>query len=277
MIARPTTGPALGPAAVGPAAPLATGPAPTLVACSHGTRFPEGRAEIARIREGLARALPGIAVREAYVDVEQPEVAAVVAEAAAHGPVAVVPLLLSTGFHTGVDIAAAVRPHLRATAAAPLGPHAGLVHALRDRLAEVSGGDAGHRPGDHVVLAAAGSSAPAAARAVEHMRALLAARLPCPVTVGYGAGCAPTIPQAVAAARAAGARRVIAASYVLAPGHFAGLVQAAGADLVTAPLGAHPQVLAVAAERYRQACAVLTAADPGPGNSRRTPVESTAG
>jgi len=229
----------------------------TLVACSHGTRSPAGRAVIARIRAALARALPEAVVREAYVDVEQPEVAEVVARAATRGPVIVVPLLLSTGFHTGVDIAAAVRPHAAALAAAPLGPHPLLVAALRERLAAVSGGDAGHRPGDHVVLAAAGSSDPAAARAVEQMRDLLAARLPCPVSIGYGAGCAPTIAEAVGAAREAGAHRVIAASYVLAPGHFAGLVEAAGADLVSAPLGEHPAVIRVAAQRVQDALAEL--------------------
>ncbi|MGP5413785.1 sirohydrochlorin chelatase [Brachybacterium paraconglomeratum] len=227
----------------------------TLVACSHDTRSPAGRAVIARIRAALAAAVPEVEVREAFVDVEQPEVADVVAEAAAHGPVVVLPLLLSTGFHTSVDIAAAVAPHLGATVAAPLGPHELLVRALRDRLAAVSGGDAGHRPGDHVVLAAAGSSDSAAARAVERMRDLLAARLPAPVTVGYGAGCAPTIPEAVAGARRAGARRVIAASYVLAPGHFASLVEGAGADLVSAPLGDHPAVIAVAAARFREGAA----------------------
>lgn len=227
----------------------------TLVACSHGTRSPAGRAVIARVRDGLARALLEAEVREAYVDVEQPEVAGVVTHAASAGPVVVVPLLLSTGFHTSVDIAAAVRPHARAVAAPALGPHPGLVRALRDRLAAVRGGDAGHRPGDHVVLAAAGSSDPAAARAVEHMRDLLAAHLPCEVSIGYGAGCAPAIPQAVEAARANGARRVIAASYVLAPGHFADLVGAAGADLVAAPLGDHPALIRVAAERFHEALA----------------------
>ena len=229
----------------------------TLVACSHGTRSLAGRAVIARIRAALAAAVPEAAVREAYVDVEQPEVGGVVARAAAAGPVVVVPLLLSTGFHTGVDIAAAVGPHARARAAEPLGPHEALAGVLLDRLAEVWDGDAGQRSGDHVVLAEAGSTDPAATCAVEHTRSLLAARLRCPVTIGFGAGGPPTIPQAVEAARRAGARRVIAASYVLAPGHFAGLVRTAGADLVTAPLGAHPEVVAVAAARFRQACTAL--------------------
>ena len=237
----------------------------TLVACSHGTRSPDGRAEIARIRAALAATLPGVRVREAFVDVEHPEVAGVVESALSEGPVVVVPLLLSTGFHTSVDIAAAVRHHSGAAAAHALGPNELLVRVLRERLAEATGGDAGHRPGDHVVLAAAGSSDPDSAAAVRRMRDLLAARLPCPVSIGYGAGCSPSIPQAVAAARKAGARRVIAASYVLAPGHFADLVRAAGADLVTAPLGAHPGVVSVAVQRYREALGRLLLA---PGHVR---------
>lgn len=247
-----------------------------LIACSHGTRSAEGRAVITRIRERLALLVPDAAVHEAFVDVEQPEVSGVVTRTAATGaPVVVVPLLLSTGFHTTVDIAAAVLPHPRAVAAAALGPHPGLVLALRDRLAALSGGEAGHRPGDHVVLAAAGSSDPAAARAVEHMRDLLADRLPCPVSIGYGAGCAPSIPDAVTAAREAGARRVIAASYVLAPGHFADLVAGAGADLVTAPLGAHHEVVRVAALRHREALTALTAQEWLPGNSPADPRKVT--
>lgn len=249
-----------------------------LIACSHGTSSPEGRAVIARIREKLALAVPDAAVHEAYVDVELPEVAGVVSRAAAAGePVVVVPLLLSTGFHTSVDIAGAVLPHPRAVAAAALGPHPALVLALRDRLAALSGGDAGHRPGDQVVLAAAGSSDPAAARAVEHTRDLLAARLPCPVSIGYGAGCAPTIPEAVEAAREAGALRVIAASYVLAPGHFANLVRGAGADLVSAPLGDHHEVIRVAALRHREALVTVPARKRIPGFSRVDPRKVTAG
>lgn len=237
----------------------------TLIACSHGTSSPAGRTVISHLRAALGAMVPEARVREAYVDVQHPEVADVVAEAAARGEVVVVPLLLSTGFHTNVDIAAAVAPHPGAVAADPLGPHPLLVRALRERLASVSGGDAGHRPGDHVVLAAAGSTDPAAAQSVKRMRDLLAAQMPAPVSVGYGAGCGPTLPEAVTAARRAGARRVIAASYVLAPGHFAGLVERSGADLVSAPLGAHPAVVAVAAARWREACLDLGRAGQGRG------------
>lgn len=224
----------------------------TLVACSHGTRFNSGRTEIAAIRRKLAAAVPAAHVVEAFVDVESPEVAAVVAVAADKGPVVVVPLLLSTGFHTSVDIAGSVAPFAHAAAANPLGPHELLANGLRDRV-EAAVAETGYRGGDHVVLAAAGSSDPAAASAVKRTRDLLSPFLPCPISIGYGAGASPSIPQAVEEARAAGARRVIAASYVLAPGHFANLVTTAGADIVTQPLGAHDGVISVAVERFYEA------------------------
>ncbi len=57
-------------------------------------------------------------------------------------------------------------------------------------------------PGDAVVLAAAGSSDPRAADAVEAVaRGLRAAWPHGPVIVGYGAGAQPSVPDAVAAAR----------------------------------------------------------------------------
>jgi hypothetical protein len=46
---------------------------------------------------------------------------------------------------------------------------------------------------------------------------------------------------------------VFAASYVLAPGHFAGVIAAAGADVVTEPLAPDDAVAAVVVERYRAA------------------------
>jgi len=231
----------------------------TLIACSHGTSSPEGRAAVRALVDELRRMLPEVRVEQAFVDVEEPTVDEVVARAAADGPAVVVPLLLSTGFHTRVDIARAVRPFPQVAQAAPLGPHELLALVLASRLAEAPLPEAGMRAGDHVVLAAAGSSDPAAAADVEGVLALLREMLPVPVTVGYAAGASPRIAEAVAAARAAGAERVIAASYVLAPGHFAGLVASAGADASTAPLGPDPRVAAVVVERYRGALAALHA------------------
>ena len=72
-----------------------------------------------------------------------------------------------------------------------------------------------------------------------------------PITVGYGAKAAPDVGQAIAAARAADpARRVVVASYLLAPGFFHDRLLASGADLVTAPLGADRRVVEVMLDRF---------------------------
>lgn len=226
------------------------GPAPVLVGCSHGTDNLRGRAAIRSVLDDVRTARPDLDVREAFVDVQRPELDDVVEEAAAAGRgVVVVPLLLSVGFHVKVDVARAVaRP--AATASAPLGPDARLVAILLDRLSGV-----GLRPGDAVVLAAAGSTDPAAARAVEAVTAALADPLEQPVTIGYGAGAGPSVPEAVAAARADVPRggRVVVASYLLAPGYFHDRVLESGADVVTAPLAPDGRLAEVVLARYDEA------------------------
>jgi sirohydrochlorin ferrochelatase len=123
------------------------------------------------------------------------------------------------------------------------------VDVLVDRLAEAGATDA-----DAVVLAAAGSSDPRAAGDVEWIAEAMRARRTGPVSVGYGAGCDPRVPDAVATARAAApGARVVIASYLLAPGYFHDQLIKAGADVVTAPLGADPRVAAIVVSRYEEA------------------------
>jgi sirohydrochlorin ferrochelatase len=228
-------------------------PPPVLVGCSHGTDSVAGRAAIRSILDAIRRQRPDLDVREAFVDVQQPEVPDVVAGAVEpDGSTAVVvPLLLSVGFHVRVDIAESVEGH-PAVAAAPLGPDPRLVDLLTDRLAE-----AGLRDDDAVVLAAAGSTDPAAAVAVEAIGSGLAERLGRAVHIGYGAGATPRVPEAVAAARATGARRVVVAAYLLAPGFFHDRVLEAGGDVVSAPLAPDDRLAAIALDRYAAACARL--------------------
>lgn len=229
---------------------------PTLIACSHGTSDPAGRAAIASLVADVAALLPDVRVVPAFVDVEEPRVADVVDQWALAGPVVVVPLLLSTGFHTKVDIARAVEAHPGVAVAAPaLGPHEVLIDVLESRLGEVGFG----APGDAVVLAAAGSTDPAATVDVEAVAAQLSSRLGVPVRIGFAAGAGQRIPDVVAETRAAGARRVVAASYVLAPGFFAKVIEGAGADVVTQPLAPDERLAGVVAERYTAAlrCDVL--------------------
>lgn len=223
---------------------------PALICCSHGTDSPEGRAVIARLAARAADLLGGPPLRETYVDVQQPQVDEVVAALDRAG--VIVPLLLSPGFHTQVDIARAAAARDDVVAAGTLGPHPVLADVLGDRVREV-----GVRAGDHVVLAAAGSSRPESAARVREVRHALAERVAAPVTVGYAYGGSPKVAEAVAEARGAGAARVIVASYVLAPGHFADLVASSGADATTEPVGTDPRVAAIVAERYREGLARL--------------------
>ncbi|MCU1612939.1 MAG: putative Sirohydrochlorin cobaltochelatase domain, cbiX family [Frankiales bacterium] len=223
--------------------------APVLVACAHGTRNPTGRRLIAELALAARGLRPGLRTTAAFVDVQPPTVADVVRDLAQTGTSAVVvPLLLSGGYHVHVDIAGAVAAHPCAVAAPPLGPDPRLVEVLHDRLAE-SGADPGDA-GTAVVLAAAGSSDPRAVADVERTAALLRGRWAGPVTTGYGSAARPTVPDAVAAARAAGARRVVVAAYLLAPGHFADRLADAGADAVSAPLLPDQRFAAVLLDRY---------------------------
>ncbi|MGY4643171.1 sirohydrochlorin chelatase [Cellulomonas sp. URHB0016] len=238
-------------------------PAPVLVGCSHGTDNEDGRAAIRSILDGVRTRRPDLAVRAAFVDVQQPEVADVVRSALAEGApgVVVVPLLLSVGFHVKVDIAAAVDVPA-ADASAPLGPDPRLVDILADRLAA-----AGLRDGDAVVLAAAGSSDPAAALAVEAVAAGLSDTLDLPVTIGYGAGAEPRVPAAVATARdgLAGGGRVVVASYLLAPGYFRDRVLEAGADVVAEPLAPDERLVEIVLDRYEEAADAVLAERPAQG------------
>lgn len=233
-----------------PAAP------PVLVACAHGTRNATGRRLIAELALEARDLRPGLVTTAAFVDVQPPTVVDVVAQLSSAGrPAVVVPLLLSGGYHVHVDIAGAVAGAHSAVAARPLGPDRRLVEVLRDRLA-----DADVDAGTAVVLAAAGSSDPRSVADVEGTAQLLQSGWGGPVTTGYGSAARPTVPDAVEAARRAGAERVVIAAYLLAPGHFHDKLATAGADAVTAPLLPDPRIAAVLLDRYDAAVAQARAA-----------------
>jgi sirohydrochlorin ferrochelatase len=68
----------------------------------------------------------------------------------------------------------------------------------------------------------------------------------------------PGVPEAVAALREAGHRRVSIAAYLLAPGVFADRLRSAGADVVAAPIGVHRLVVEAVVSAY----AVAVASEP---------------
>lgn len=223
----------------------------TLIACSHGTDSPDGRRAVEDLVDLVRQRMPGTRVVQAFVDVQEPTVVDVIEHERSLDDVVVVPLLLSVGFHTAVDIADAVRPHENVRQGEPLGTHPLIAEVLAARLRTAIAG--AWLPGDHVVLAAAGSSNPAAVADVAAAAEHLARLIPAPITIGYASAIEPRIGEAVASARRDGAARVIAASHVLAPGYFAGLVRKSGADLVSAPLGVDVRIADVVVDRFHTA------------------------
>jgi sirohydrochlorin ferrochelatase len=215
--------------------------------------------------------LRGLQVRAAYLGHALPSVPDALEALYGDGrcrAAVVLPLLLTEAYHSDTDLPAVLReagrrlPGLRLRYGRPLGPHPGLLRALDRRLAE-AGVPAG-TAGTAVVLAAAGSSRPAAnaavARAAQAWRAARGWRA---VVPSYASAATPTPAQAVAALRRAGAPRVAVATYLLAPGVFADRVReqslAAGAQAVSAPLGPAPEVADIVIERYLEASGALRA------------------
>lgn len=218
---------------------------PALLAVAHGSRNPAA----AEVMRGLARQVrrlaPGLDVRVAFIGHAEPSLPDEL-DAAGAGAV-IVPLLLSSGYHLTADITGAAMS-TGALVAGPLGPHDLLLTALTTRLAE-----AGVPAGTPVVLAAAGSSDPAAQADVRSQADLLADRLGVPVTAAFATSVAPTVADAVAELRERTGQPVAIASYLLAPGLFQDELADCGADWVTAPLGGSPALAALVIERYRRA------------------------
>ncbi len=218
---------------------------PILVA--HGTRQPDGVLMIGELADRVS-ALLAQPVRVAFVDVLGPSPAEILAAEAESGRGAIlVPAFLARGYHVGVDVptqvAASGHPDVTITPA--LGPDPHVVAVVAARLTE-----SGWRPGDSVVLAAAGSSDPVARTDLTHAAEMLSGLIGSPVTVAFAATGGPSVPEAVAALRSQGASRVVIASYLLADGLFQRRLHNAGADLVTEPLGTHPGIARVVADRF---------------------------
>ncbi|WP_022886470.1 sirohydrochlorin chelatase [Glaciibacter superstes] len=206
---------------------------PTLVAISHGTSSVQGQVAVAALVDAVARLRPDLAVAGGFVDVQQPDVAAVLSSLDGGEPAIIVPLLLSAGYHVHVDLqreSAASRRTIAVSAA--LGPDERLIDVLEERLSEV-----GYLPGDAVVLAAAGSSDSRAVEDCRRVGRMLAARLRTPVSVGFISAAAPRISEAIEAARREHPlARIVVSSYLIAPGYFHSLARETTADLVSEPL-----------------------------------------
>lgn len=228
---------------------------PVLAGISHGTSSAEGHNAIVGLLDAVAATLPEVEVVGGYVDVEHPNVAETLALIAPESDVVVVPLLLSAGYHVHVDLAQTTRGAGEGVGlAAALGPDERLVRVLADRLVE-----AGYQRGDHVIMAAAGSSDPRAILDCEVVAAQLAVALSDEVTLAFHSAHSPAVPEAIAHARThLPARRIIISSYLLAPGSFQSRAETSGADVVTESIlpakGRMPESLVeLVVDRYLEA------------------------
>jgi sirohydrochlorin ferrochelatase len=252
-----------------------------LIAVAHGSRDPRAAATVQALLTEVARLTPGTEVRAAFLDHSAPGLGQVLSSLAG-GPAVVVPLLLTAAYHSKADIPAqlaealAAYPGQRVVSATPLGPHPLLLRALERRLADagLAVRDPAVRAATSVVLAAAGSSDPAANTANAALAAQWAqARGWRAAVPAYASATGPSPQEAVCALRAAGHDRVVVATYLLSPGHFADKIRAtslaAGALAVSGVLGpvpgttgpgqVAPEVAELVLSRYRAAARALAA------------------
>jgi sirohydrochlorin ferrochelatase len=250
---------------------------------AHGSADPRAAAALGELvplvaRRAAERGLSVPDLRIAYLSHAAPSVPQVIRAFGPGAQVTVLPLLLTAAYHSKTDIPRVLARvggtggGTRVTYGDPLGPHPLLLRALERRLPEA----ALENPAEvGVVLAAAGSSDPEANATIARMAAQWQARTgwfavrpayASPAAGGQGSSAAAggqgstaalDPATAVTQLREAGARRVVVASYLLAPGLFADRIRdaslAAGAAAISPALGAAPEVADVVLDRYQEA------------------------
>ena len=207
-------------------------------------------------------------MRGAFLDHSAPSLPQVLGSLAPDGTAqdcVAVPLLLTAAYHSKADIPArlaearAAHPWLVVRTAGTLGPHPLLTAALERRLREagVAVADAAARAATSVVLAAAGSSDPAANATIAALAERWARERGWRAVVpAFASASGPRPAEAVAGLLSGpgAAGPVVVATYLLAPGYFADKIRGgalgAGASAVSGVLGASPEVAQVVLDRY---------------------------
>ena len=221
---------------------------PRLLLVAHGTRSAAGRRELGRVLLEARKRLGGVECRLAWVDVQAPGPDRILADAA---PTVVVPAFLARGFHVTHDVAGACERAPGPTAMTPhLGSEPEVVRAVIQRLAEA--GAVGTSGADAVVLGAAGSRDESSLAETRALADTLAGLLGVPVVAAFASTATPTVGEAVAELRAGGHGRIAVATHLLAPGFFADRLAAAGADVTSPPLGAHPEIIDLIVRLYSE-------------------------
>lgn len=241
---------------------------PALVIAAHGTRITEGQAATRDLTRLVRDLLPGVDVREAFVELDSPTIEEAVSAVLDRVPEqVVVPLMVGTGGHVRQDIPEAIeaachgRADTRVRYATHLGPDERLRSAVRQRIEAVTPDWA---PVDTTVvfLGRGCSITDANADHVRLGRVLYEEG-------GYGGVfeafiqvVSPDLPEALDRAYACGARRIVVAPNFLFPGRLqrwaARMIDTWGqahpdaearmADVI----GPCPELAGVVADRYRE-------------------------
>lgn len=236
----------------------------TLILTAHGSRDPRSAANAHAVAGRLRSLRPELDVRLAFLELNAPNLADVLAGLPDGRPAVISPLLLASAYHARLDIPRQITETgaLGVCQAGVLGEDARLVSVLHERLAEVEVSPDDDELG--VVVVAIGSS-----HAVVNART---ARVPATLAAGTrwaGAAIAfatrpdPSVPQAVHRLWRRGARRIVMAPWFLAPGLITDRVSVYARQNgipMAAPLGDHPLVAEILLDRYERVLAAEAAA-----------------
>jgi sirohydrochlorin ferrochelatase len=221
----------------------------TLIVVAPGSRNPAASRTVEALVARLRYRLPDVFVRVAYAGVNRPSLTEALAEAPAN--TVVVSLLLGMGLDAEGDLAAALDGRLVAES---LGPDRLLTGVLEQRLLS-----AGARPGQPVLLVAAGSHDARARGEAGRAARLLEERWGGPVRTAHLTGLGHRMSEIVTEL---GSHRLAApavAPYLLTAGYLHDKARrdahALGLTVVADVLGDHPDVAETVTRRYRGALA----------------------
>ncbi len=199
-----------------------------IILCTHGTVSHAGRSAVVSLVNAVRRAATEVAVVDAFLDVQQPLLADVLAES--DGPEVVVPLLLSGDEATAAVLRQVGCDHNLVRVTEPIGPNWALAEIGAQRLIE-----AGAKPSDSIVMVAAHTDGPGALADVRLAARLLSAVWGGRVHIGVLEGVGTPVDEAIDIAKAY-KKRVVVSKYALTSGEASAAMGKLGADVVTAPL-----------------------------------------